>query len=173
MNKINSATKQANSELQSADIELMKSSSHSLFGLYCNNKTHVLPEAYLNADLCMPNKQLKLQLKTKVPHICHEGKVARPNAMQAIYGKISSSTCSICEFGTEDSYHILYECHAYRTERLHYLSQFLQPTPDRLIYLKDFNNMTMDKCKNLFAFFSASLKKREHIINQTTGAAPI
>lgn len=75
MRKINDEIEKAAKELQSSDIVLMKK-SNQLFCNYSKNKTHVRVEPYLNADLCMYNKQLIMQLKTGVSHICYKGKVA-------------------------------------------------------------------------------------------------
>ncbi len=65
----------AESESVSNDIVKMKRSK--FFNVYCNKKTHVIRENYLEDLSKWQVKQLIMQLKLGIPHLTYKGKEIR------------------------------------------------------------------------------------------------
>jgi hypothetical protein len=104
-------------EDESISLDICKLRNTTFFSLYANNKTHCTQQAYLNDNNPMNVKKLILQLKLGVSHITHKGKVARLKHLEKFYNKTDSDKCDLCGREQEDTYHLLFVCPHFRSDR--------------------------------------------------------
>jgi hypothetical protein len=142
------------------DIVSMRKSK--LLELYNLNKTHCVTEPFLNANYKWSMKQLIMQLKLGISHITLHGKVARLRKLEFLYGKVDSNICQLCGREEESTYHVIFLCPHYVTERqkyLHTLNTFEQSLK-ATDYLKMFNNLSTNDSLTLYHFFNCALTRR-------------
>lgn len=74
----------------------------------------------------------------------------------------------MCGEDIEDVYHLMYECKLYEEEHKNYQGE--GGNPDRSTYLNKFNELTPERCKQLYLLLLSILGKRQKILDD--GAVP-
>lgn len=149
----------AESESVSNDIVQMKRSK--FFNVYCNTKTHVIREEYLEDHSSWQVKQLIMQLKLGIPHLTYKGKVIRAKKQEFLYGKVSDEMCDLCGTDEEDVFHIMFKCPHYRNLRSKYISSQCNNQYDKTNYLKCFLALEYEDTINIYHYFCAALNRRK------------
>jgi hypothetical protein len=145
----------------SLDIGNMRKSK--MLSLYNSNKTHCILEPFLKDNYSWSIKQLVIQLKLGISHLTHKGIVAKLGKLEEMYGYISSNLCQLCGKREETTYHVMFECPHYITERvkyIHKLSKFDESLCESN-YLCLFNNLSSKDAISLYYFFNCSLTRRK------------
>ena len=149
-------------EQDSISLDIVKMRQTKLLRVYMQNKSHCLKESYLNDNYTWGIKQLIFQLKLGISHLTHKGIVARIRCLEFKYGYVSDSACQLCGIENESTYHILFKCPHYVTERVKYIHSLSLYKNDyeEEDYLKMFNNLSESDAFKLFNFFNCSLTRR-------------
>jgi hypothetical protein len=155
-------------EDESISLDICKLRNTTFFSLYANNKTHCTQQAYLNDNNPMNVKKLILQLKLGVSHITHKGKVARLKHLEKFYNKTDSDKCDLCGREQEDTYHLLFVCPHFRSDRIKYIYEMskFDKLLNRENYLVLFNELDETDGLKLYHFFTRALSRRKYYLEE-------
>ena len=157
-------------EFNSVSSDIAKMRKTKLLKLYNTNKTHCIFEPYLSYNVSWRIKQLIMQLKLGISHITHKGKKVKLQKLEHMYKYVDSSICQLCGKAEEDSYHVIFNCPHYITERIKFVYNLstYNSNYSHADYLKMFNNLSQDDALKLFHFFDCSLTRRRLYLEDIT-----
>jgi hypothetical protein len=155
-------------EEESISLDIIKLNNTMFFNTYKRNKTYCIKQLYLSDNNHIHVKKLILQLKLGVSHITHKGKVARLKSLEKFYNKTECDICDLCGREQEDTFHLIFVCSHYSTERDKYIYSMSKYNDNltRENYLVLFNELDEVDSLKLYHFFKCILNRRAYFLEE-------
>ena len=144
-------------KLLNDDVEKLKKDRRMDY--YSAMKTHVTTSKYLQEELVWHEKKLTINLRSKFPSVCLNGKMYSLNAIWKYWkgGEEKNIKCELCNLDeTEDVYHVMYMCPHYRNPRINYLREY--PAGNREEFMKTLYQEDNEMYRKFYKFWCVAVR---------------